>query len=93
MKPLRFKDYLVVGGGILLIAASLSFTRVNPADSAADETVRVVNTPLPVTLQGTVSGNVTISNTPDVNVVNRPTVNLGAIDRGHVRTSTMRPRR
>ena len=75
MPRLRLKDYLVIAGGILLIAVSLSFARVNPAGSAADETVRVVNTPLPVTLQGTgtVSGTVAATQSGAWNVgINKP---------------------
>jgi len=80
MPQLRLKDYLVITGGILLIALSLSFAHVNPAGSAADETVRVVNTPLPVTLQGTgtISGTVaaTQSGTWNVGINGTPMFNL-----------------
>jgi hypothetical protein len=83
MARLRFRDYLFVAGGILLIALSISFAHVNPAGSAGSAPVTVVNTPLPV--QGTVNvgnfptsntitGSVSIANTPNVNVVNQPTV-------------------
>jgi len=75
MPRLRLKDYLVIASGILLIAVSLSFARVNPARSAADETVRVVNTPLPVTLQGTgtISGTVAATQSGAWNVgINNP---------------------
>ena len=60
MRQLRLKDYLVIMGGILLIVPSLSFAHVNPVDSAGSAPATVVNTPLPVTLQGTgiVSGTV-----------------------------------
>ena len=54
MPQLRLKDYLVIVGGILLLALSLSFAHVNAVDSAPPGPfVTVVNTPLPVTLQGT----------------------------------------
>jgi len=82
MAQLRFKDYLVIAGGILLIALSLSFAHVNPVGSAPPgPSVTVVNTPLPV--QGTVnvgnfpasssvSGSVSITGTPNVSVINTP---------------------
>ena len=80
MPQLRLKDYLVITGGILLIALSLSFAHVNPAGSASDETVRVVNTPLPVTLQGTgtISGTVaaTQSGAWNVGIAGMPAFNL-----------------
>ncbi len=73
MKHLRFKDYLVVAGGVLLMALSISFAHVNPVGGAGSAPVTVVNTPLPV--QGTVdvgnfpaantvTGSVSITNTP-----------------------------
>ena len=77
----RLKDYLVIAGGILLIGLSLSFAHVNSANSAADETVRVVNTPLPVTLQGTgtITGTVasTQSGTWNVGATQSGTWNVG----------------
>jgi len=80
MTRLRLKDYLVIAGGILLIGLSLSFAHVNPAGSAVDESVRVVNTPLPVTLQGTgtISGTVaaTQSGTWNVGINGTPMFNL-----------------
>lgn len=85
MPQLRLKDYLVIVGGILLLALSLSFAHVNPVDGAPPgPSVTVVNTPLPVTLQGTssISGtvaatqsgtwNVGITGSPNVNVMNTP---------------------
>lgn len=66
MRKLRLKDFLMVGGGIALIALSLSFTHVEPVGGAGSAPVTVVNTPLPV--QGTVnvanfpaSNNVTLN--------------------------------
>jgi len=78
MARLRLKDYLVIAGGILLIGLSLSFAHVNPVDSAGSAPVTVVNTPLPVTLQGTgsVSGTVaaTQSGTWNVGITGTPSV-------------------
>src|SRR5215467_10748641 len=80
MPRLRLKDYLVIAGGILLVALSLSFAHVNPVDSAGSAPVMVVNTPLPVTLQGTgsISGTVaaTQSGTWNVGITGTPAVNL-----------------
>ena len=75
MPRLRLKDYLVIAGGILLIALSLSVAHVNVADSTPPGPfVTVVNTPLPVTLQGTgsISGTVaaTQSGTWNVGITN-----------------------
>jgi hypothetical protein len=86
MAQLRFKDYLVVVGGILLIALSLSLAHVNPVEPGPGpkpQDVNVVNTPLPVQgtvnvgnfpTSSTVTGSVSIANTPNVNVTNQPTV-------------------
>ena len=91
MRHLRFKDYLLVTGGVLVIVSSLFFAYVNPAGSAGSAPVTVANTPLPV--EGTVNvgnfpasnpvtGSVNITGTPNVNVVNTdsnpvPTQNVG----------------
>jgi len=75
MPQLRLKAYLVITGGVLLIALSLSFAHVNPADSAGSAPVTVVNTPLPVTLQGTgtISGTVAATQSGAWNVgINNP---------------------
>ena len=75
MPRLRLRDYLVITGGILLIALSLSFAHVNPVDSAGSAPVTVVNTPLPVTLQGTgtISGTVAATQSGAWNVgINKP---------------------
>jgi hypothetical protein len=79
MAQLRFSNYLVVAGGVLVVALSLSFTYVSPVGGAESKEVTVINTPLPV--QGTVNvgnfpasnavtGSVSITGTPNVNVVN-----------------------
>src|SRR5262245_45700952 len=85
MRQLRFKEYLVVAAGIIVIALSLSFAHVEragggPATVPGTAPVSVMNTPLPV--QGTVSvsnfpstvtGSVSITGTPNVSVVNPAT--------------------
>src|SRR6267378_1531423 len=79
MAQLRFSNYLVVAGVVLVVALSLSFTYVSPVGGAESKEVTVINTPLPV--QGTVNvgnfpaanavtGSVSITGTPNVNVVN-----------------------
>jgi hypothetical protein len=87
MAQLRLKDYLVVSGGILLIALSISFAHVNPVGGAGSAPVTVTNTPLPVSVSNfpasnTVSGSVSITGTPNVGVANTasnpvPTQNVG----------------
>src|SRR5437773_556556 len=91
MRHLRFKDYVVVTGGMLVLFSSLFFAHVNHAGSAGSAPVTVANTPLPV--QGTVNvgnfpasnpvtGSVSITGTPNMNVANTdsnpvPTQNVG----------------
>ena len=58
MAPLRFKDYLVVAGGIVLVSLSLSIVYVNPVSGEKPMPVTVTNTPLQVTGATTVSGSV-----------------------------------
>ena len=81
MAQLRFSNYLVVAGVVLVVALSLSFTYVSPVGGAESKEVTVINTPLPV--QGTVNvgnfpavnavtGSVSITGTPNVSVVNAP---------------------
>ncbi len=98
MTHLRFRDYLAVAGGILGIALSLSFAHVTSVGGAGSAPVTVVNTPLPV--QGTVNvgnfpgsnavtGSVSITGTPNVNVTNTaanpvPTQNVGGGAATHV---------
>src|SRR5215510_5958874 len=71
MALLPFKKYIVGATGILLIALSLSLTRVAPVGGAGSAPVTVVNTPLPVTLRGTgaISGTVAVSNFPSTQPV------------------------
>ncbi len=73
MGRLRFKDYLVVARGILLIALSISFAHVNRVGGAGSAPVTMTNTLLPVQgtvnvgnflASNTVSGSVSITNTP-----------------------------
>src|SRR5262245_9338101 len=58
MAPLRFKDYLVVAGGIALVSLSLSIVYVNPVSGEKPMPVTITNTPLQVTGATTVSGSV-----------------------------------
>ncbi len=80
MRQLRFKDYLVVVGGILLIALSISFAHVNQVGGAGSAPVTVVNTPLPVQGNTSVSGTVsaTQSGAWSVGVNNFPSTLTGA---------------
>src|SRR5262249_11582529 len=74
MARLRFKDYLVVAGGVLLIVLSVSLAQVNSVGAAGSPSVTVVNTPLPVTgtVNANVTGNVGVTGTPSVSVTNFP---------------------
>ena len=74
MARLRFKDYLVVAGGVLLIVLSVSLAQVNSVGAAGGPSVTVVNTPLPVTgtVNANVTGNVGVTGTPSVSVTNFP---------------------
>src|SRR5262245_51710176 len=84
MRQLRFKEYLVVAAGIIVIALSLSFAHVERAGGAGTvpgtAPVTVMNTPLPVqgtvnvsNFPSTVTGSVSITGTPNVSVVNPAT--------------------
>lgn len=79
MGQLRFRDYLVVVGGIMLIAMSISFAHVNRVGGAGSAPVTVVNTPLPVEGNTSVSGTVsaTQAGTWSVGVNNFPSTLTG----------------
>ena len=79
-----------IGLGIAMLLATVSIAKgqQGPPPSAGSAPVTVVNTPLAVTGNTTVSGSVAISNTPTVNakqsgnwnvgIVGTPTVNIGS---------------
>jgi hypothetical protein len=87
MTRLKLKDYLVVAGGVLVIAASLSLVNVNPVGGAGSAPVTVVNPssdPVRVTVQGigTVTGTVaaTQSGAWNVGITNTAAIRMANID-------------
>jgi hypothetical protein len=69
--------YLIILGAASLIPAERAHTQ----GSSRPDPVTVTNTPLPVSLQGTgsISGSVSVTNTPNVNVANTPNVNVAGL--------------
>jgi len=71
----RLKNYLIAALGFAVVMLTLSFVNIDHAIAQIIQRVRVVNTaaePVPTVAQGTtnIAGNVGITGTPNVNVVN-----------------------
>jgi hypothetical protein len=75
----RVKGRIFAGAGLLVFVASLVMAGPEPAHGHGGPDVTIVNSsenPVPVSVSGSISGSVTIENTPDVNVVNTPNVSV-----------------